>query len=196
MLEINLVPKNLRKKRKSHFAWGEMKIPLEVVVGIGGGFVFLLIFVHVLLLIINISCLTRHKMLKNEWTKIIPQKEKADSILSQLRNMQLRKNTIKGISPDDINSSSWAVKLNILSDVLPNGVWLKKVALSEKILFVEGSSISTQNRDLLDIHHLITSLKNSNAFLENLTSLDLGTIQRRKIRDIEIIDFLITARVQ
>ena len=60
MIEINLLPPELRKKKKRLLPGG-VNIPLEVIIGSAGGLIILLIFVHVALLGINIIKLNTHK---------------------------------------------------------------------------------------------------------------------------------------
>ena len=47
MIEINLIPYSLRKKKKDKFSLTEFNVPLEIVIGLGGGLIVLLVLVHV-----------------------------------------------------------------------------------------------------------------------------------------------------
>jgi len=193
MIDINLVPPHLRKT-KSRLLAGKFNIPLEIIIGCGGGLLILLGAIHVLLLFVNIQKLAQHKILKTQWEAMRPEKEAVDAVVSEMRATQNRYTSV-----DDITGRSdlsWAQKLNILSDNLSRGVWLKKVALDDGVLFIEGSAISRETTEIISIHRLTSDLKENDNFSRHFTELDLGSIQRRKIKDVEVADFVITMKVK
>jgi len=193
MIDINLVPTHLRKKKKKDLFGGGFKLPLEVVIGLGGGLLILLVFVHLVLLGINVSKLATHKKLKSSWEEISSDKEKVDVIISELRMLQRKQSAIKKLTED--KKVSWSRKMNILSKNLPKGVWLKKIAFNEDAFFVEGSAISRQNKEMIGVHKFTSNLKRDDSFLTDLTDLELGSIQMRKIKKVDVADFLITSRL-
>ncbi|MCK4882905.1 MAG: hypothetical protein KAS92_07770, partial [Candidatus Omnitrophica bacterium] len=71
MININLIPPHLKKKAKSKLL-GKVNIPLEVIIGCGGGLLVLLGVVHVLLLFVNIGKLAQHKTLQKQWETMRP----------------------------------------------------------------------------------------------------------------------------
>ncbi|MBN1869966.1 MAG: PilN domain-containing protein [Candidatus Omnitrophica bacterium] len=193
MININLIPPHLRKKEKGRLL-GKVSIPLEIIIGCGGGLLVLLGVVHVLLLFVNIGKLAQHKALQKQWENMRPGKENVDSVVNEMRKFQGKYKAIEDIGGE--NSLSWAQKLNILSDNLPRGVWLKKIDLSEDTLFIEGSAISKETSEIISIHHFTANLKQDGSFMEHFTDLELGSIQRRKIKNVEIADFVITMKVK
>ena len=193
MLNINLIPPHLRKKEKSRLL-GKVNIPLEIIIGCGGGLLVLLGVIHVLLLFINIGKLAQHKSLQKQWETMKPGKENVDSVVNQMRVFQGKYKAIEDITGK--SGLSWAQKVNVLSDNLPRGVWLKKIALNEKMLFIEGSAIAKETSEIIAIHHLTSNLKEDEGFMEYFTDLELGSIQRRKIKNVEIADFVITMKVK
>lgn len=193
MININLIPPHLKKKEKNKLL-GKVNIPLEFIIGCGGGLLVLLGIIHVLLLFANIGKLAQHKTLQKQWETMRPGKENVDSVVSEMRIFQGKYQAIEGITGK--SGLSLAQKMNILSNSLPRGVWLKKIALNEKMLFVEGSAISKETTEIITIHRLTSSLKEDDHFLEYFTNLELGSIQRRKIKNVEIADFVITMKVK
>ena len=193
MININLIPPHLKKKAKSKLL-GKVNIPLEVIIGCGGGLLVLLGVVHVLLLFVNIGKLAQHKTLQKQWETMRPGKENVDSVVNEMRVFQGKYKAI-----EDITGKSdllWARKLNTLSDSLPRGVWLKKIVLDEKMLFIEGSAISKETTEIMSIHRLTSNLKEDDDFLEHFVDLEMGSMQRRKIKNVEIADFVITMKVK
>ena len=88
MIEINVVPQELRKKKKKKLLPGGVEIPPEVIIGSIGGLFFLLILAHIGLLFLNVSKMKEHKALKQEWQQLLPQKEKVDGVVNDMRKLQ------------------------------------------------------------------------------------------------------------
>lgn len=193
MIEINVVPQELRKKKKKRLLPGGVEIPPEVIIGSIGGLFFLLILAHIGLLALNISKMKEHKQLKQEWQAILPHKEKVDGVVNNMRQLQNKhKAVVEVTGGEPIN---WAQKLNMISNELPRGVWLTKIALTDEMLFIEGSAISKNQDELINVHKYTSNLKRQKKFMADLTELELGSIQRRTERGIDVADFLITTKL-
>ncbi|MCA9393381.1 MAG: PilN domain-containing protein [Candidatus Omnitrophica bacterium] len=193
MIEINVVPQELRKKKKKKLLPGGVEIPPEVIIGSIGGLFFLLILAHIGLLFLNVSKMKEHKALKQEWQQLLPQKEKVDGVVNDMRKLQNKHKAIVKVTGGE--AIDWAQKLNLISNELPRGVWLTKIALTPEMLFIEGSAISKSQDELINVHKFTSNLKRQSAFMHELTELELGSIQRRSERGIDVADFLITTKL-
>ena len=194
MIEINLIPYSLRKNKKGKLSLKEFNIPLEIVIGLGGGLIVLLVLAHVFLLVINIRNVAQHKEFKEEMEAVSPGKQRVEKVINELRALQSTQKAVGDILPE--RKISWSQKLNILSDSIPRGVWLKRVNLEGDVLLIEGSAISTDNEAMINVHQFTSTLKSQREFLEHFNDLELGSIQRRKIRQMDIADFMITVRLK
>lgn len=192
MIEINFIPLSQRKRKRA--VSGGFNIPLEIVVGAGGGLLMLLVATHIVFLFINIAKFSHHKMLEKQWAQILPAKQNVDSVVSQLKALREKSTALENLTAK--HNISWAQKLNILSDSLPRGVWLKKLALNENAFFIEGSAISRQKNEMINVHSLAANLKADEQFLVGLKEIELGSIQSRNIQTVEVADFLITAELK
>lgn len=190
MIEINLVPAHLQKKRKGQLFLEGLNVPREMMIGIGGGALFLLLAIHLVLLMVNIGGLVQYKGLQGQWGRMSTLKKSVDSVLNESRGFQSKLATFEGLMGR--YSMMWSKKINILSDTLPRGVWLKKIDFHNKTLSIEGSAISRQGEEMINVHNFTSALKKDENFLSNLKNLELGSIQTRKFEKIEIADFLIT----
>ena len=193
MIDINLVPPHLRKHRKSR-VFGTINIPLEIIIGCGGGLLFLLGMIHVMLLLVNVGKLAHHKSLERQWESMRSDRENVDSVVSKMRTFQGKYTALEDISKKA--ELSWAHKLNLLSDYLPRGMWFKKISLNNEMLFIEGSAISQNANEIASVSRLISELKGSDDFMADFTELELGSIQRRRIKNVEIADFVITMKLK
>ena len=194
MIEINLLPPELKKKRESKILGGKFNLPPEVMIGLGGGMVAFLIIVHILLMLTNIARLAQYKSLKKEWDRMLPHKGEADNVVKELRNLQAKLKSIDQVSGQELYL--WCQKLNIISDSIPRGLWLRKVSLNVHNLLIEGSAISKKDQERVNIHAFASNLKKEEKFMNSLTNLELGSIQRRNINKIEIADFVMTAKTK
>ena len=90
----------------------------------------------------------------------------------------------------------WSPKLNEISNQIPRGVWVSKIALNPEMFFIEGSAISKYQDELINVHRFTSNLKKQQLFMGDLTDLELGSIQRRTENRIDIADFLITTKIK
>ena len=188
MIDINLVPPHLQRKKGRGLLGKGINIPREVIIGLVGGF-----FV-ILLLITIFAQYAQRKRLKQEWEAILPAKTRADTVINQLRTSQTKIKSVEDITGG--KKIKWAQKLNTINDSLSRGVWLKSVVGNKQRLVIEGSAVSKGKDEMSNVHEFAASLKKNKGFGEYLSDLELGSIQRRAIKTVEVADFSMTANVQ
>lgn len=193
MIDINLVPPHLRKQQKSRVL-GAINIPLEIIIGCGGGLLFLLGAIHIVLLLVNVGKLAHYKSLQHQWESMRSDMENVDSVVSKMRTLQGKYTALEDIARKA--ELSWAQKLNILSDYVPRGMWFRKIALNNEMLFIEGSMVSQGASEVASVSRLISKLKGNDEFMGDFMELEIGSIQRRRIKNVEIADFVVTMKVK
>lgn len=194
MIEINLLPPQSRRRKKGRgLIGGGFNIPREVIVGFVGGLFVLLLLVSILLQTTIFMKFAQRKALKLEWEEILPSKARVDTVLSQLRNLQSKAKSIENIT--GVEDIVWSAKLNDISDSVPRGVWIKSIIGNEQRLVIEGSSVRKVKDEMINVHDFAANLKSQKNFLKNINNLEVGSIQRRSIKNIEVADFSITANV-
>ena len=192
MIDINLVPPELRKKKKKSLIPGGVKIPLEMVIGMGGGVIIILVLVSIVFFMMNMQRSSVLRGMQKKWAAMQPEKQKTDGVLTILRKLQTDVKSMEGLT--SAKSLTWAKKLNILSDHMPRGVWLKKIALNEDSLLIEGSAIARQQSEMIGVHTFASELRQNTDFLEGLKDIEVSSIQTRSVQKIEVADFLITTK--
>jgi len=193
MIDINLVPPHLRKQQKSRVL-GAINIPLEIIIGCGGGLLFLLGIIHIVLLLVNVGKLAQYKSLQHQWDSMRSDKENVDSVVSKIKIFQGKYTALEDIAKKA--KLSWSQKLNLLSDFIPRGMWFRKIALNSDMLFIEGSMVSQGGSEISSVSRLISKLKSSDDFIGDFTDLEIGSIQRRRIKNIDIADFVVTMKLK
>jgi Tfp pilus assembly protein PilN len=192
MIDINLVPPHLRKKKKSSLR-ATFNMPKETIVGLIGGLLVLLLLVHVILQAFIFIKYAQHKNYQTRWESISPDKEKVDVIINELRSLQAKTKAVYEISYD--KRISWAPKLNALSDNIPREVWLTRIFLEDNALLIQGSAVSKVRNEMISVGNFVSNLKEQKNFQEDLATVELGSIQRRNIKAVEVVDFVITAKL-
>jgi Tfp pilus assembly protein PilN len=195
MIEINLVPKNLRKRKKrGGLSNVKVNIPKEMIVGICGGF-FVLLSVSVVMVQIVIGVkYIQNKGLKKQWAAIEQEKNRVDVVKNKLRILQGKIKAVENIAQG--MNYEWFKKLNALSDNLPRGVWLRRVSFQDEMLFIEGSAVAKGKDEMINVHSMAANLKGDPRFMESIDDFEIGSIQRRNIKTTEIVDFIIKARLK
>lgn len=195
MIDINLIPDQLRKRRKSDFfSGGVFNIPREVLVGIGGGILVMLLLVDGMFFIAKIIKFLEYQHVKSKWQAIQPEKATMDTIKQNLQEVQKEVKSIKDIV--DGQSSSWSQKLNALSDSLPKGVWLRKITLNDKQLFIEGSTVSQGQSEIINVGSFVSNMKKDSQFMNDFESIEVDYIQSRKTEGLQVSDFTILAKLK
>ena len=195
MININLVPENLRKKRsKTINPISAINLPPEVMVGLVGGLICLLIFIHLVLWFVISQKSAENKKMDGQMQSLSPHKRQADAIAKELRTLQGKKSAIEKMT--SAAKILWAPILNDISDSLPRGVWLSKISLEQGMFTIHGSAVSKGGDEMMGVVELVSKLKGKKAFLTHLKSMEVGPIQKRKIESVELADFSITAKFQ
>jgi len=194
-VHINLVPESSRKKRTiGVLPIKSLQLPREVVIGLVGGLVAMLVAVHLVLQFFIVLRFVQLHQSTGTLKRISGQKTEVDSVLQHLRKLQNNLKTIDGISKN--RKIYWAPKLNALSDVLARGIWLEQISLDKKKLIMKGSAVSKSGAEMIEVNNFVSKLKNDKIFSGDFSRLEQGSIKARKISNTTIADFTITAQLK
>ncbi|MBL8013483.1 MAG: PilN domain-containing protein [Candidatus Omnitrophica bacterium] len=195
MIDINLVPEQFRKRRRSELlSGGVFNIPREVLFGIGGGILALMFLVDGLFFAVKIFKFLEYQHVKAKWQDIQPDKSTMDTIKQNLQEVQKEVKAIKDIT--DGQSSLWSQKLNAISSGLPKGVWLRKVTLTDKQLFIEGSTVAQGQSEVINVGSFVSNLKKDTDFTQDFETIEVDYIQSRKTEGLQVSDFTILAKLK
>lgn len=194
MIEINLLPPELRVKKKE-----PMKLPSLPIIPVAAGAICLLIAIQVLLLFfIQIKSVSRDS-LKKKITLLSASNKEAMGIDKSLKEISSKVELVDGLLNARFNV---AKKLNDISDSMVSGVWLrsldvKKVAVLnepgvfKETLVIEGSRIISGGSAEGAIGKFVNSLKENASFLSDFDNIELAKEERKKVENTEIMDFVI-----
>ena len=137
MIEINLLPEELKKKNEPKFKKFDLSgfnidnfniknIPL---VKIGIIAIAALTAFHLALFLVGTTSKASLASLAKKRDACLPEKNEADSLRNELARINKKVTAIDGLM---VKRLSWAKKLNGLSDALTPGIWLTELSYDEK----------------------------------------------------------------
>ncbi len=191
MIEINLLPEELKAKPKSakpgigieakYFLYA---IPLALCI---------LICAHVYLGIINITQNSKLKILNEKWLSLEPQRKELEAFNKEYAVLSEDAQAIQKLTEQKLN---WSEKLNKLSLNLPPGIWFNELFVSDKDLLLQGSVISLQKEEMSLLKKLIDNLKNDASFFKDFNNLELSSVQTKTIGGYDIADFVLVGTLK
>ncbi len=187
MIEINLLPEELRQK-KQHLGFEPDSLLYLVPLVFG-----ILIVVHIYLAADGIIAGYQLRNLGNKWEKLEPQRKMVENINKEYAGLTQDSAAIQRLLKERV---IWSEKLNLLSFDLPPGIWFNEISISEKGLTVKGSVISLTKQELGQIKKFLDNLEKDNNFFVNFTSLDLGPVQKVSIGSYEVAEFTISGKLK
>lgn len=121
-----------------------------------------------------------------------PKQEIVTELVNMVKKSEARRDAFKGLV--DINA--WSKRLNALSDLTPDGVWFTELTISpQKGLLIQGSVISQGGTEMVKVGRFVADLKGDSTFLSSLRDLQIESIKRVHQKEIEIVQFTLTGRL-
>lgn len=187
MIEINLLPEELRKEKRPGLSLDIEMDKLKILAG--GGFVGILVLVIVFL---SIASAIRKKQLTNLMIKeqrFAPQKTQAETIDKEISLLKARMNAVDEITKREF---LWAKKLNELSGLVLPGIWFTRVNTdSENRFIIEGSVISKKEEAMASVGKFMENIRAHETFFKDFNNIELESVQRKSTEERDIVDFKI-----
>ena len=193
MIDINLIPLSLRKNGKEN-VFLTINIPKEILLNVGAGLILFMVTVHLILGAVWLVGIGRLSSYRANWQRLSPEKEVLDAIDNESKGLKNKINMISDMTTR--KSVRWAPKFNAISDSLPRGLWIRKMALDTSGLVVEGSVVSKTQNGINNVGLFLSALKQNDDFMKDFFSLEVNSIQRSKVNTVEVTDFTAMAKVK
>ena len=195
MIEINLLPEELRVKNKNKtvehetvakpatfspdqlFIWA-----LPVLLGA-------FVCAHIYFGIISISKNSQLVALNQQWLDLAPQKKALDEFNNVYSSTSADASMVAMFNSKRI---LWAQKFNKLSLNLPSGVWFNSITINSKDIVIQGSVISLAKEEVNLVNKLLENLKADNEFSRDFVSFELSNVQKRNVGGYDIADFVLS----
>ena len=184
MIEINLLPKELQKKKK--------EIPEIPLLPIGIGILAVLILSGFILLPVIGYYQSRVEKLTGQMKEKAPFKKEALKLQAEIKRLKSKEQIIDQLAR---RKFFWAEKLNLISDLVPMGAWLTNISFKETqggggFLILDGTAIPYKKQEMINLVTLfMKNLKENNTFYNDFEIIELGPIRRIKIDNTEAMQF-------
>lgn len=177
MIEINLLPENLRHNK-------EMALGLDKIIYLAKIGFLILIAVHLLLFFVSLAY--NYAAVRLEKTKAKISGEDAGSLTKEFNALTSR---VKIIGELTNHKSRWSERLNKLSSLLPNGIWFNHIQAGNGNLEITGSVVSLKKNEVELLNKFLESLKADLSFYSGFKSLDIVSIGRSNLFGVEVVVF-------
>ncbi|MEW6009165.1 MAG: hypothetical protein AB1629_05995 [Candidatus Omnitrophota bacterium] len=183
MIELNFLPLDLRKKKRA-----APIVPSGLPIKIFWWVLGIIIAIHLLLILIMLGEKFYLKTLEAKLNEKMPKTKETLATTKEINNLQDEQTGLSKLFGKRI---IWAKKLNTISNKLPSGIWLNRIIITDTLFSMEGSSVSLKAEEMKSINEFLASLKEETDFVVDFGELALKSIQRRSIKTIEVVDFII-----
>lgn len=193
MIEINLLPEVLRKKKYTplfNLNMGANKLKF-LLIGFVAGILLLIAMA------LSLGAFIRTTQVNN--------------LLAKEKNFSNRLSRIEGINKEIIALKAkmtvldqltkrkflWTEKLNQLSDLILPGIWFTHIYTdSDNRLIIEGSVISRTEEAMAFVGKFMKSVKDDQRFFKDFKSMKLESVQRKNKEERDAVDFKISLYFQ
>ena len=183
MLKINLLPESIRKTSLSPIE----QLHRTPLMWIAAGAMF---FVAVFPLLPIAAHRRQLAQLNATIQALQPKKTEVDQIQRLLQQLQTQETAFRGLKR---GQKLWSKRLNILSNVTPEGIWFSDLTLDQgKGLVIQGSVVGQGGTEMVSVGRLVQDLKASPDFASAVKDIQIESIQRVQDHDIEIVKFTLT----
>jgi wobble nucleotide-excising tRNase len=198
LIKINLLPLEKQKvtRRFALPALPQVKSFLPLVIGL----VALVIIIHLFLASALVWNKTAYNILSKKWNNLEPDKKEVDRLRNEAGRMDKKISLVEQLLTSRF---SWTNALQSINECIVPGVWLSNFVLGEKtdsntklrrvFLSLSGSAVTSGGQGTATIGKFMNSLRENKDFASDFDEIELGSIQRRNIKETEIMDFTITA---
>lgn len=187
MLKINLLPESARKAGLSPIEQLH-RMPLMWIAVV-------LMVVGALSLVVRVGLGHRALAELNATIQVLqPKKLEVDQIqrlLSRLRGQETAFHSLKK------GQELWSKRLNVLSNVTPDGVWFTELTLNPtQGLMIQGSAIEQGGSEMVNVGRLVQDLKADPDFASAIKDIQIESIKRVQDGDIEVVQFTLACALR
>jgi Tfp pilus assembly protein PilN len=195
MIEINLVPGEVRKSRR------KIDLPEIPIIPVLAALIGCFVALQVILGGAIIMCKRQLSGLDKTWQDLAPKKAQFDSIKHEIKGTNTKVRAIEALIEKRL---SWSRILNELSNSMVAGIWLNaltyqekagKTALKTRVLTLSGSASAGGEEATRDVARFIKALKANKNFFENFSDVELVSIKKGGSREErELMNFTLVCR--
>ena len=188
MIQINLLPDELKKKKRKAFDWKKFPLlPILMTIFLG------VVFFHFLIIGVTVLTGMQRSRIQAEWKKFEPEKNKFDKLKQDVAELNNIVHVVEALTEYRI---LWAKVLNELSDSVPSNVWLSSLYFDERgdlsLLVLEGYASSASEEGASYVARFIKLLEDNSVINMLCSEIELGSMKQSLIDGKEVMYFTLT----
>ena len=198
MIELNLLPKELRKKKRPSIDLSEIPV-IPVAAGVVG---FLVVFHFLLILVVAVKGGTL-RSLQSTWKDMQPQKKITEQIASETGILEKRIAAVRRIAKPEL---SWTQLLSGINQAMIPGIWLSDLEVKFKgqsynlkqenntptEILLTGYSLGKSETATSNVAKFINSLKRNKEFSDYFSDIELENMKSKDFKSQEAMVFKLT----
>lgn len=188
MIEINLLPEGLRKKRAIQFT-----LPKEYLRSASIIAAALIVILHILIQAFIIAKSIMLASSDKRMAIIQPQRQLVDEMKSEVQKYKALQDLFSQAGAQRLRS---AQVLNLISDAMPQGTWLTELSLFAEVSELSGACVSAEGLEIVQVGKLLNALKQEPELRRVFPELELASVKRRKVGPTEVVEFVMSAKKQ
>lgn len=188
MIEINLLPQELRKRQINQFTLPKKYLNSALLLVIA-----VIAITHILIQGLIVSKGLMYASAEKRMRSIQPQKQ----IVEEMRSAVQKYKTLEDIS-SRLSRQRLAIApvLNYTAHSIPQGVWLTQLSLTKEGWELRGSCVSAAGSEMAQIGKFLQALKQDAQMRSVFAKLELASVQRKKVGPTEVVEFIISSKKQ
>ena len=193
MININLLPLEIKREVEKKFQSSQSHIPLEVIVGSFGGIILIVVLIHLMLVSFSLKRIANYRNLDREWKTLESRRTVIDGINEELKNLKLEESDTRKLFLTTFHD--WSRTLSAFSVDLPKGIWFNKMTVEKDDLILQGSAITRDKDEMVAAHSYVNQLKSSVFLKTKFVEFSLDSVQKHKVQKSNVVDFLIKGKI-
>lgn len=130
------------------------------------------------------------RQLASKINALQPKKAEVDRLQQWLQTLQGQQAAFQHMRHGE---GSWSRRLNILSDLTPDGVWFTEFDLDEERgLVIQGAAMSQGGAEMVAVGRLVSDLKAEPVFSSAVRDIQIESIKRVQEEGLELVEFTLT----
>ncbi|MFH0839363.1 MAG: hypothetical protein V1893_04165 [Candidatus Omnitrophota bacterium] len=201
MIEINLLPEEYKKIKKTRI----LVLPKGIKFFISLWFFGLFLMLGLFLTITIEAKIVRLGKINKEWSLLQSKNKELEALKSQAVQLE---NEITAYKKIFTRSFFWSEKLNSISGNLVDGIWFTSLHIGSggapasqistlpsksviRSMVISGSVFSIADTGIDSLNQFIGNLKRDEEFSRDFKTIELTSVQSKKIADKEVQDFTV-----
>lgn len=187
MLKINLLPESARKASLSPIEQLHRTPLMWVAAGV-------LVGIAMLFAVPSYFREAELRQLQAKSQRLEPKKAEVDRLQQYLQQLRAQETAFRSVKR---GHGTWSRRLNILSDVIPEGIWFTDFVLDQtKGLVIQGSAIGQGGGETVSVGRLVQELKANPDFASAVKDIQIESIKRIPEGELELVQFTLACTLK